>query len=78
MAANSLLNLVENIQSWDKLEKRIADLPTEMERGNAFEEFCHAFFFSILSFNLSLSIATRKVHTPLESVWAIRAFKTWA
>ena len=44
MAANSLLNLVENIQTWDRLEKRIADLPTEMERGNAFEEFCHAFF----------------------------------
>ena len=44
MAANSLLNLVENIQTWDKLEKRIAALPTEMERGNAFEEFCHAFF----------------------------------
>jgi len=44
MAANSLLNLVESIQTWDKLEKRIADLPTEIERGNAFEEFCHAFF----------------------------------
>jgi len=44
MAENSLLNLVENIQNWEKLEKRIADLPTEMERGNAFEEFCHAFF----------------------------------
>ena len=44
MAGNILLNLVENIQSWDKLENRIADLPTEMERGNVFEEFCHAFF----------------------------------
>ena len=44
MAANRLLNLVENIQTWDKLEKRIAALPTEIERGNAFEEFCHAFF----------------------------------
>ena len=39
MAGNILLNLVENIQSWDKLENRIADLPTEMERGNVFEEF---------------------------------------
>jgi hypothetical protein len=44
MAGNNLLSLVENIQTWDKLEKRIADLPTEMERGNAFEEFCHALF----------------------------------
>ena len=44
MAGNILLNLVENIQTWDKLEQRIAALPTEMERGNAFEEFCHAFF----------------------------------
>jgi predicted helicase len=44
MAGNNLLSLVENIQTWDKLEKRIAGLPTEMERGNAFEEFCHAFF----------------------------------
>jgi predicted helicase len=44
MAGNNLLSLIENIQTWDKLEKRIAALPTEMERGNAFEEFCHAFF----------------------------------
>jgi len=44
MAGNSLLSLIENIQTWDKLEKRIADLPTEMQRGDAFEEFCHAFF----------------------------------
>ena len=44
MAGNSLLSLIENIQTWDKLEKRIADLPTEIQRGNAFEEFCHAFF----------------------------------
>jgi predicted helicase len=44
MAGNNLLSLIENINTWDKLEKRIADLPTEMQRGNAFEEFCHAFF----------------------------------
>jgi len=44
MAGNKLLSLVENIQNWDKLEKRIAELPTELQRGNAFEEFCHAFF----------------------------------
>ncbi len=40
----SLLSLVENIETWDILEKRIANLPTEMQRGRAFEEFCHAFF----------------------------------
>jgi superfamily II DNA or RNA helicase len=44
MAGNNLLSLIENIQTWNKLEKRIADLPTERQRGNAFEEFCHAFF----------------------------------
>lgn len=44
MAGNVLLNLIENIQTWDKLEKRIAELPSEMQRGNAFEELCQAFF----------------------------------
>ena len=44
MAQNILLGIVENIQSWDQLEKRIANLPTERYRGEAFEEFCHAFF----------------------------------
>jgi superfamily II DNA or RNA helicase len=44
MTANSFLSLVENIQTWDKLEQRIAGLPTEKQRGDAFEEFCHAFF----------------------------------
>ena len=44
MDGNSLLSLVEDITTWDGLEKRIAGLPTEMQRGRAFEEFCHAFF----------------------------------
>ena len=44
MAGNILLSLIENIKTWDKLEKGIADLPTEIQRGNVFEEFCHAFF----------------------------------
>lgn len=44
MEGNRLVNLVENIQTWDSLEKSIAGLPTERQRGNAFEEFCHAFF----------------------------------
>ena len=44
MAGNSLLSLVENIHTWDKLENRISSLPTEKQRGNVFEEFCHAFF----------------------------------
>jgi predicted helicase len=44
MDGNSLLSLIENIDTWDSLEKRIAGLPTEMQRGNAFEEFCQAFF----------------------------------
>jgi len=35
MAGNNLLSIIENIQTWDKLEKRIAGLPMEMQRGNA-------------------------------------------
>lgn len=44
MAGNVLLNLIENINTWEKLEKRIAELLSEQQRGRAFEEFCHAFF----------------------------------
>lgn len=44
MVANVLLNLIENVNTWDKLEKKIAELPSEQQRGAAFEEFCHAFF----------------------------------
>jgi superfamily II DNA or RNA helicase len=44
MAGNSLLSLIENIRTWDKLERKIATLSTEKQRGDAFEEFCHAFF----------------------------------
>jgi predicted helicase len=44
MARNILLGIVEDIKIWDKLEKRIAGLLTEQQRGHAFEEFCHAFF----------------------------------
>ena len=39
-----LATIIEGISSWSDLEARIAGLPTEMDRGNAFEEFCHAFF----------------------------------
>ena len=39
-----LTSIVENISTWPELEKRIASLPTEMERGEVFEEFCNAFF----------------------------------
>ena len=39
-----LENLIKNISSWPELEARIASLPTEHDRGYAFEEFCHAFF----------------------------------
>lgn len=44
MSASILLNLIENVNTWDKLEKKIAALPSEQQRGAAFEEFCHAFF----------------------------------
>ena len=39
-----LEKLIEGISSWSDLEARIANLPTEIDRGNAFEEFCHGFF----------------------------------
>ena len=39
-----LKNLIKNISSWSELEDGIAGLPTEHDRGYAFEEFCHAFF----------------------------------
>ena len=39
-----LLDLVENISSWAELEARISNLPSEAERGEAFEKFCKAFF----------------------------------
>ncbi len=39
-----LLDLVENISSWAELEARISNLPSEAERGEAFEEFCKSFF----------------------------------
>ena len=41
---SNLLDLTSGVSSWAELEIRISDLPTEMERGEAFEEFCKAFF----------------------------------
>src|SRR5438105_39731 len=32
-----------HLRSWDDLERAIIALPTEQARGEAFEEFCHAF-----------------------------------
>jgi len=40
----NLLNLVEDVSSWGELEAKIVTLPTEIDRGEAFEEFCKAFF----------------------------------
>ena len=40
-----LRKLLESVsKNWDTLESRIIALPTPQERGEAFEEFCHAFF----------------------------------
>lgn len=44
MQKNNLVNLTEGISSWAELEFRIANLPTEIERGEAFEQFCKAYF----------------------------------
>ncbi|MBI4825968.1 MAG: DEAD/DEAH box helicase family protein [Nitrospirae bacterium] len=39
-----LLKLLDGVSSWAELESRISNLPTENERGEAFEEFCKPFF----------------------------------
>ena len=39
-----LSELIKGISSWSDLEARIASLPTQLDRGNAFKEFCHGFF----------------------------------
>ena len=44
MKERDFLQLLENVTKWVQLEKRIASLPTEQERGEAFEVFCRAFF----------------------------------
>ena len=40
----NLLNLISNVSSWAELEAQISSLPSEIERGEAFEEFCKFFF----------------------------------
>jgi len=39
----ALLKLIGDVLSWAELEARIISLPTEIERGEAFEQFCKAF-----------------------------------
>jgi len=39
-----LLKFTEGVSSWAELETRIIGLSSEWERGDAFEQFCHAFF----------------------------------
>lgn len=39
-----LLDLLEDVSTWSELEAKIASLPSEQERGEAFEQFCKAFF----------------------------------
>jgi superfamily II DNA or RNA helicase/ribosome modulation factor len=38
-----LSRLIEGVSTWDELESRIASLPSEQERGEAFEQFCKPF-----------------------------------
>jgi superfamily II DNA or RNA helicase len=40
----NLLKLIGNVSSWAEIESRIISLSTEIERGDAFEQFCHCFF----------------------------------
>jgi len=39
-----LLRLLDSVSSWAELESRIGELPSENDRGEAFEQFCQAFF----------------------------------
>jgi len=39
-----LLKLIGDVSSWAELESRIISLPTEIERGEAFEQFCKVYF----------------------------------
>ncbi len=38
--------LFENLSRFAELEKRISDLPTTVEEGDAFEVFAEAYFFT--------------------------------
>jgi len=40
----ALKDLLEGIKTWEDLEAKIAGLPNERERGEAFEVFCKGFF----------------------------------
>ncbi|MFA4919901.1 MAG: Helicase associated domain protein [Thermodesulfovibrionales bacterium] len=44
MKHDALLELLKNISSWSELESLISRLPTAINRGEAFEVFCKAFF----------------------------------
>ena len=44
MAKIDLLTIAEEAASWADIEARIAGLPSEQDRGEAFEKFCKAFF----------------------------------
>jgi len=39
-----LLKLLDGVSSWAELESGISNLPTENDRGEAFEQFCKPFF----------------------------------
>ncbi len=78
MPQNILLNLIEEIQSWDQLEKRIADLPTEQQGGTLLRNFAKPFSSLILFLSSRKSIVRRKYHPQSENAWDIQAFKTLA
>ena len=44
MKHDALLELLKDISSWSELEALISRLPTAINRGEAFEGFCKAFF----------------------------------
>ena len=55
--------LFDNLSSFAELEKRISDLPTPVEEGNAFEVFAEAYFF------------TQKIEQA-EEIWPFKSIPT--
>ena len=67
MAGNSLLSLVENIQTWDKLEKESQTCLPKCKEATLLKNSAMPFSFLILSFNSRKSIVKMKYHPQFEN-----------
>ena len=62
-----LLNVIEDVSSWTSLEDRIKNLPTEIDRGEVFEQFCKAFFLLDPIFQFEKVYRHTEIPTSLRS-----------